>query len=265
MSAKILIFDSGLGGLSVARAVRAASPDAVLVYAADNAKFPYGALTETELINRVLRVMTRLIEETAPDIVAIACNTASTLVLEPLREKFDIPFVGTVPAIKVAASKTKTGLISVLGTPGTVRRDYTLDLIEQYADSHNVVLVGAVQLARIAEEKQAGQAVDIDQIKAEIADCFVIHGAQRTDCVVLACTHYPLLLEELQTAAPWPVIWIDPSEAIARQTLSLIGDKAGKGGGPSIALFTGAFDPASPAAKPFIELGMSQFKAGFSV
>ena len=217
----ILVFDSGLGGLTVAEALRELAPRAGLAYAADNAGFPYGARDETALVERMCKVIGGLIDKTAPDVVVIACNTASTIGLEALRRRFDVPFVGTVPAIKPAANLTRTGHISVLATPGTVEREYTRALMETYAFHCRVKLHGAQNLARMAEDKLAGRGVDMDALRAEIAPAFVEEAGGRTDVVVLGCTHYPLLLTELKVAAAWPVVFIDPSLAIARQALKV--------------------------------------------
>jgi glutamate racemase len=219
----ILVFDSGLGGLTVFSEVLRARPDARFVYAADDAGFPYGRLSETALVARVLAVMERLIGLYEPQLVVIACNTASTLVLPHLRERFSTPFVGTVPAIKPAARCTKTGNITVLATPGTVARDYTRDLIETYAAGCRVNLVGSRKLAGFAEAELAGTPVPDEELLAELTPCFVENGAGRTDVVALACTHYPLLLPRFQKLAPWPVTWIDPAPAIARRVVQLIG------------------------------------------
>src|SRR3712207_2885307 len=116
----ILVFDSGVGGLTVFSELAKARPDARFVYAADDAAFPYGRLTEDELVARVVAVMDRLIARHAPDLVLIACHTASTLVLPLLRQHFPIPFVGTVPAVKPAAALSRSRRIAVLATPGTV-------------------------------------------------------------------------------------------------------------------------------------------------
>ena len=219
----ILTFDSGLGGLTVLREVMRQRPDADIVYAADDAAFPYGRLDEEALVARVLAVMERLVERFHPDLVVIACNTASTLVLPALRARFAIPFVGTVPAVKPAAERSRSRLISVLATPGTVARDYTRDLIEHYASGCDVALVGAPRLAGLAEAALKGELVDDAEIAAEIAPCFAVRDDRRTDVVTLACTHYPLLLPRLQRLASWPVEWIDPAPAIARRTSQLLG------------------------------------------
>ncbi len=223
--AKILVFDSGLGGLTVEAEIRRQRPDADIVYAADDAGFPYGRRDEAWVVARVGHVLEGLIAEHQPDIVCIACNTASTIVLPPLRARFPhIPFVGTVPAIKPAALASRTKIIAVLATPGTVAREHTRDLTEQYARDCEVVLVGASNLAALAEAHMHGEKVDDAAIAAEIAPCFV-QGMQkaataspaRTDTIVLACTHYPLLRQAFERLAPWPVTWIDPAPAIARR------------------------------------------------
>jgi glutamate racemase len=219
----ILVFDSGLGGLTVFSEVLKVRPDARYVYAADDAGFPYGALSQDVLVARVLRVMERLIALHDPKLVVIACNTASTLVLPHLRERFSVPFVGTVPAIKPAAQITRSGYITVLATPGTVARDYTRDLIETYASGCKVNLVGSRRLAAFAEAELAGTPVSDAEILDELLPCFIEEEGKRTDVVALSCTHYPLLLQRFQALSPWPVTWIDPAPAIGRRVTQLIG------------------------------------------
>src|ERR1700691_4458809 len=191
----ILIFDSGLGGLTVYREV-AARADADFLYVADDAAFPYGALAEPALISRVVALMDELIAAHRPDLVVIACNTASTIVLAEWRKKFAVPFVGTVPAIKPACAGSVTRRVSVLGTEATVQREYTRALIRDYAQDCLVTLVGAKSLAAYAEAELHGTPVGDDALRAEIAPGFRDDG-KRTDTVVLACTHYPLLIERL--------------------------------------------------------------------
>ena len=153
----------------------------------------------------------------------IACNTASTLAIDHLRKVYpEQTFVGTVPAIKPAAERTRSGLVSVLATPGTVKRQYTRDLIRDWASKVNVRLVGSTELARLAERYARGGMVDEEEVLREIEPCFVEQDGKLTDIVVLACTHYPFLVNRMRKVAPWPVDWIDPSEAIARRALSLV-------------------------------------------
>ncbi len=223
---KLLVFDSGLGGLTVFAEIIKLRPGADYVYCADDAGFPYGSWKEPDLIQRVMEVMESLIAAHAPDLVVIACNTASTLVLPFLRVHWrEVPFVGTVPAIKPAAERSRSHLISVLGTPGTVARDYTQHLIAQFAAHCRVTLVGSAHLARLAEAQMHGGKVDDAAITAEIAPCFKEEGGARTDAVVLACTHYPLLVDDFRRLAPWPVDWIDPAPAIARRADQLLRER----------------------------------------
>lgn len=222
----ILVFDSGLGGLTVFREVAAMRPDAQYIYAADDAAFPYGGWSEGELSDRVTGVMDAMIGRFEPNLIVIACNTASTLVLAELRRRFSLPFVGTVPAIKPACAASKTKLVSVLGTEATVAREYTKALIRDFAQGCDVTLVGSGRLAVLAEAALHGEPADSKAIAAEIAPCFVEKNGARTDIVVLACTHYPLLLAELNRTAPWPVTFIDPAAAIARRVMDLLGPAA---------------------------------------
>lgn len=220
---RVGVFDSGMGGLTVFSEVCRQIPGAELTYIADDAGFPYGPLSDDALIKRVIVSLDPLLSAGALDLVIIACNTASTLALPVLRANYTIPFVGTVPAIKTAAAMSRSRSISVLATPGTVRRDYTRELIATHAADCRVTLVGAPDLAFHAEAEMRGEPI-ADQVLAEaIAPCFVDDGDGRTDTVVLACTHYPLLLERFKRLAPWPVNWIDPAPAIARRAASLAG------------------------------------------
>lgn len=230
---RILLFDSGLGGLTVLRALHSSLPDAAYVYAADDAAFPYGDWAAEDLIWRIMSVMRQLVSAHAPQLVVIACNTASTLALPHLRAAFPIPFVGTVPAIKPAAERTRSGLISVLATPGTVARDYTRDLIASFADHCAVTLVGSKKLARLAEDFMRGRDIDESAIREEIAPCFIEgRNDARTDEIVLACTHYPLLLEHFKRLAPWSVDWVDPAPAIARRAAQLARENSASDAGP---------------------------------
>lgn len=223
----ILFFDSGIGGLTVLREARILMPDRRFIYVADDAGFPYGRWDEQALKVHVVGLFAGLIAEHDPILCVIACNTASTIVMAELRTAFpDMPFVGTVPAIKPAAERTRSGLVSVLATPGTVKRQYTRDLISQYAAKCHVRLVGSENLAALAEEYMRGGFVDEDAVRAEIAPCFVEKDGKCTDIVVLACTHYPFLINRMRKTAPWPVDWIDPAEAIARRALSLLAEVA---------------------------------------
>lgn len=225
-SRPILMFDSGIGGLTVLREARVLMPDRRFVYVADDAAFPYGDWEEEALRKRLIDLFGGLIATHAPEIAVIPCNTASTLALADLREAYpETPFVGTVPAIKPAAERTRSGLVSVLGTQGTVKRQYTRDLIAKWATKCHVRLVGSTRLAALAEAYMREGFVDEEAVRAETAPCFVELDRKRTDIVVLACTHYPFLVNRMRKTAPWPVDWLDPAEAIARRALSVIGER----------------------------------------
>ena len=221
---KVLVFDSGMGGLTVAREIQALAPNLHIDYAADSGFFPYGEKSDQALRSRLPEVAEALCAHSKPDVFVIACNTASTLALEEVRAVLDIPVVGTVPAIKPAAKLTRTGTIGLLATPGTVRRAYTAQLIEDFASEVRVILHGSVELVRMAEQIASGEAVALDAFRAVQAPLFEADGGDKIDTVVLACTHFPLIRGELAATVPHAVTFIDSGEAIARQTLRVLPD-----------------------------------------
>ncbi|MDY8109704.1 glutamate racemase [Fulvimarina sp. 2208YS6-2-32] len=236
--APILVFDSGVGGLTVLREARVLMPDRRFVYVADDAGFPYGNWEEEALKDRLVALFGALIDTHAPLACVIACNTASTLALDVLRQNYpSMRFVGTVPAIKPAAERTRSGLVSVLATPGTVKRQYTQDLIRAWGARCEVTLHGSVALAGLAEQYMRGGFIDESAVLAEIRPCFIEKGERRTDIIVLACTHYPFLANRMRKTAPWPVDWLDPAEAIARQVARVVADSGNRS-------MSGDFDPA---------------------
>lgn len=258
----ILVFDSGLGGLTVFREIAAARPDARMIYAADDAFFPYGRHGEADLVARIVPLIGALIRRHRPDLVVIACNTASTLVLPQLRAAFALPFVGTVPAIKPACAGSRSKLVSVLGTEATVAREYTRALIRDFAHDCDVTLVGAARLAALAEAALREEPVADADVAAEITPCFVERDGQRTDTVVLACTHYPLLLDRLQRLAPWPVEWIDPAPAIARRVVDLLGKPpAGAPASGAQATFSSGRAPAAALRAALSRWGIKEITA----
>jgi glutamate racemase len=255
---RAVVFDSGLGGLTVLGEIKALRPDVDIVYVADDAAFPYGRLSEAALIERVGTVMARVVAEHRPDIVVVACSTASTLALPHLRAAHpDLPFVGVVPAIKPAAQSSRSGLISVLATRGTVARDYTHALVREHAADCEVTLVGSAVLAPIAERFLRGEPADEATIGREIAPCFVEKDGRRTDHVVLACTHFPLLIGTLERLAPWPVAFVDPAPAIARRLDSLLGARPNSAAPRTGALvFTSGRTPHAGLQKTLLRYGL---------
>lgn len=244
--ARVLIFDSGVGGLSVLHELRQASADLKVTYVADNGFFPYGNRTEPELIERLPGLLKALCEVHAPDVVVMACNTASTIALEEVRAVAGVPVVGTVPAIKPAALKTESGVIGLLGTPGTVERQYTEELISDYAPDVYVIRHGSSDLVEFAEAKLRGEQINFTELKSILERLTNHRRGHEMDTLVLACTHFPLLLDEITHLLSPDITVIDSGEAIARRTLnrlSLIGaltssDGAGVDPGDNVVVFT---------------------------
>ena len=237
---RVLVFDSGVGGLSVAREIQRRLPWLSLVYASDNGFFPYGTKGEAELVSRVDQVIQRLLQEYPVDILVIACNTASTLTLPHLRSYLDLPIVGVVPAIKPAAKLSQSGVIGLLATPATVARPYTHELIREYATGCDVISLGSSELVQIAEQKLRGETIDEHAIARVTSQLMQHDNASQMDVLVLACTHFPLLKEELTAHLPATIQLIDSGEAIARRVEYLLEGKTGTvNEGPNhIAVFT---------------------------
>jgi glutamate racemase len=254
---RIIVFDSGLGGLTVHSEIARLMPSAELIYVADTEIFPYGQLAEDVLVARVRAVIGEAARRAEPDIIVIACNTASTLVLPVLRADYSVPVVGTVPAVKPACEQSVTKRISVLATPGTVARDYTRELVAAHAQDCEVTLVGSTRLASFAQDELFGSPASDAAITEELRPAFVEKGDTRTDTVVLACTHYPLILHRLVSLAPWPVTFIDAAPAIARRTAQLLGDVKEGPQLPARGFFTGneAVEPPLRAALATYGLG----------
>ncbi len=265
---RILVFDSGLGGLTVLAEIDRLRPEAERLYVADDAMFPYGDLAEGELVARVMAVLAPMIDAHRPDAVVVACNTASTAVLPPLRTRWpDLAVVGTVPAIKPAASASLTRRIAVLATPATVARDYTLGLVRRFAGDCAVDLVGAPRLAALAEAALGGDAVADAAVLAEIAPAFVDRDGRRTDTIVLACTHYPLLVPVFARVAPWRVGFVDSAPAIARRVDTVLAERGFPRRVPPVqacgaAVFTSGRAPGPALARSLAARGLAAIHGG---
>jgi glutamate racemase len=254
-NAPILFFDSGVGGLSVLGPTRALLPNAPVVYAADSAGFPYGKRTEAEIASRVPALLGRLVERYRPRLAVIACNTASTIALDHVRLALELPVVGTVPAIKPAAEASKTRVIGVLGTEATVRQPYVEDLASKFAADCTIIRHGSPELVELAEAKLAGEDVTAEAVGAAAQPLFDAPGGDRIDTVVLACTHFPLLQKELESAFP-DVTYVDGGAGIARRIVWLTREQpwpAGPANG--LMIFTG------PARHPSLGV-LSRFGIG---
>ncbi|WJS99789.1 glutamate racemase [Novosphingobium humi] len=238
-SAPILLFDSGVGGLTVLDALRRHLPQAPVIYVADNAGLPYGTKTEAQIAARVSGLLGRLTERLRPRLVCIACNTASTIALASVREVLEVPIVGTVPAIKPAAAMTQTGVIGLLGTQATIRQAYVDRLEQEFAAGKRLLRHGAPELVEAAEAKLRGLPVDSRLIARAVAGLRDQPGGDQIDTVVLACTHFPLLAQELGAAFGPGVRFIDGADGIARRIVFLTQGQEFKRNAEDLALFTG--------------------------
>ncbi len=253
----LLFFDSGVGGLSVVAPTRALIPAAPIVYAADSAGFPYGIRTEAEIAARVPALLGRLVERYRPRLVVIACNTASTIALPVVRAALDLPVVGTVPAIKPAAAASRSRVIGVLGTEATVRQPYVDDLAARFAGDCTVVRHGTAALVELAEAKLAGERVDPAAVRAAVAPLAATPGL---DTIVLACTHFPLLAEELATALPG-IALVDGGPGIARRIAFLTaGEDWPDSPSPGIAVFTALGDRERALAPALARWGLHRLE-----
>ncbi|MEJ5976117.1 glutamate racemase [Novosphingobium sp. PS1R-30] len=237
-SAPILLFDSGVGGLSVLAELRAQLPDAPIIYAADNAGLPYGNKTEAQIAARVAGLLGRMTERYRPRLVCIACNTASTIALGMVREVLEVPIVGTVPAIKPAAALTETGTIGLLGTEATIRQGYVDRLEAEFAQGKRLLRHGAPGLVAAAEARLRGEPVDRAAYARAAAGLRDQPGGETIDTVVLACTHFPLVERELAEVFGPGVGFVHGAQGIARRVAHLTEGQAFVRTSPDLALFT---------------------------
>ena len=260
-AAPILLFDSGVGGLSILRALKKAAPHAPIVYAADFAGLPYGSKTEAEIAARVPALLGRLVERYRPRLVTIACNTASTIALPAVRAALDIPVVGTVPAVKPAAEQTRSGVIGLIGTQATIRQTYIDNLLHEHGRGATLIRIAAPELVEAAERKLRGQTNDTAVFAGVIGRLLAAPDAEGMDIVVLACTHFPLLTAELAGAAPLGLRFIDGADGIARRILHLCEtDFADAAPADGLFVSTGSDKDASRYADALLPYGLTRFE-----
>ena len=260
--APIIVFDSGVGGLSVLQGIRAALPQAPLVYAMDRAAYPYGQQAEATLLARVPALLGRLAERYRPRLIVMACNTASTVALAAVREALQVSIVGTVPAIKPAAGMTRTGVIGVLGTAATVRQAYVDRLSAAFAADRLVLRHGAPALVDYAEARLRGAPGDSDAPRAAINALLAQPGGDRLDTIVLACTHFPLVRDALIDAAPPQLRFIDGTEGIARRCQALTAGQPWPARAPTgITLTTGEPAECTPLVETLARFGLGPAQA----
>lgn len=216
---RIGFIDSGVGGLSVYQQVQQQVP-ADYIYLMDNKYLPYGEKSESFIQQRLYQLSQHLIELGA-ELIVIACNTATTQAVEFLRQHFSIPFVGVVPAIKPAAALSQGKGFAVLATPATAGGEYMAELIRQFAPHDDVIKFGSSELVRLAEDKVWYQ----QDVRQQVSDILSVSPLAGHGCgiVVLGCTHFPFLAEEIKQALPSATALLDTGEAIARRVKQLAG------------------------------------------
>lgn len=252
----IVIFDSGVGGLSIYQEIKQALPGLRVIYCSDTAAFPYGPKTEEEVVDRTSFCLGQLAQKYHPALAVIACNTASTISLPRVRRELDIPIVGVVPAIKTASEQSRNRCIGLLATPGTIQRGYTDQLIKDFADDCQVIRVGSSDLVYLAEQHLRGERVSADALEKVIKPFFV--GGYQPDAIVLGCTHFPLLKDELAKVSPTPVKWIDSGAAIAHRVESLLEGKIpGQSENPDIFVHTGIEEQVTDLLPMLEKMGFS--------
>jgi glutamate racemase len=259
-NAPILFFDSGIGGLSVLSAVQAALHHAPIVYAADYAAMPYGDKSEAEIAARVPALLGRLVERYSPRLVTIACNTACTIALSHVRAALDIPVVGTVPAVKPAALATQTGVFGLLGTAATVRQAYVDRLEAECAADKLLLRHAAPELVLAAEAKLRGEAVTKRIYQDALAGLTDQTRGDEIDVIILGCTHFPLLTDELSSVAGPKIDFVDGAAGIARRIEYLTqGQSWPTQAQPSTFVTTGALSAIEPYKKSLIARGFANF------
>nr|WP_255551949.1 glutamate racemase [Erythrobacter crassostrea] len=255
-----MILDTGVGGLTVLGELRTVMPDAPVIFAADQAGLPYGTKSEAEVAARVCGLLGRMAERYRPRLICIACNTASTIALGMVRDVLEIPVVGTVPAIKPAAALTKTGTIGLLGTEATIRQAYVDNLECEFAAGKTMLRHAAPGLVDPTEAKLRGKPVNQSDIDAAVAGLLAKPGASEMDTVVLACTHFPLLRDELAIAFGKNVQLIDGAEGIARRIVSLTQGQKFERSQPDFAVTTGPLDAFTPLASALTRYGIEDIQ-----
>jgi len=255
-AAPILIFDSGVGGLTVLAELRKVLPQAAVIYAADLAGLPYGEKSEAEIAARVAGLLGRMSERYRPRLITIACNTASTTALGMVREVLHVPIVGTVPAIKPAALASRSGTIGLLGTSATIRQKYVDELEAEFAAGKRLLRHACPALVAAGEAKLRGETPDPAVFAAAAQGLRSQPGGEAIDTVVLACTHFPLVEAELAEAFGQGVSFVHGAKGIARRIAFLTRDNDLSRDRPDFAVVTGSQDAAAALAPHVGQFGL---------
>jgi glutamate racemase len=227
--APIGVFDSGAGGLTILSALRQKLPQENYLYLGDTAHCPYGARPEEEITRLTLNACHFLVEQNVK-LIVVACNTASQMALSTLRATFSLPFVGVVPAVKLAAQVTRRRCIGIAATHSAANASYLRQLIDTFAEGIQVYAVGCPELVMLVE----GGELDGPQVEAQVRQALQPLLMQGIDVLVLGCTHFPALRPAIERVVGKHVQVIDSAAAIARRTHSVLDAQ-------------GTIDPLDPA------------------
>ncbi len=239
---RIAFYDSGVGGLPYFKRAKELIPGASFSYLADSANFPLGDKPRDVVASLVKESVRRLMEASSPDLVVVACNTASVMALDELRSSWPgFPFVGTVPAVKPAVAATRSGKVAVIATARTAESPYMADLIARFAEDKEVFPVAAPTWAEFVETRWLSSGPE--ERKAAVEPVIAPLRERGVDVYVLACTHFLYLAEDVAAAAGKGSLVIDSSDGVAKRVADLMGSVERRGGGGESGLWSSAPAP----------------------
>lgn len=215
------LFDSGVGGTSIWKAIHELLPAENTIYLADSKNAPYGKKSKEEIIE-LSKKNTELLLEMNCKIIVVACNTATTNAIKELRATYKVPFIGIEPAIKPAANQSKTQKIGILATKGTINSELFNKTVKQYQDTKIIEQIG-YELVELIESGE----IDSPKIELLLKDYLTPMIEENIDYLVLGCSHYPYLIPKIKKIIPDSIKIIDSGEAVARQTQFILKEKIG--------------------------------------
>lgn len=215
------LFDSGIGGTSIWKEIHQLLPHENTIYLADSKNAPYGLKSKEEIIALSCK-NTELLLKMNAKVIVVACNTATTNAIKDLRAKYNIPFIGIEPAIKPAAIHSETHIIGVLATKGTLSSELFNQSVLNYPNTKIIEQVGHGLVQLIEEGK-----IETQEMRLLLKKYLKPMIKQNIDYLVLGCSHYPYLINEIKKIIPKSIKIIDSGEAVARQTKAILNDKVG--------------------------------------
>ena len=248
------VFDSGVGGLSVLLEIQRLLPNEQTLFLADQAFVPYGEKSKAELVDRVDRIVNFFVEQNCKAVV-IACNTATVYTLSEMRERYALPIIGTVPAVKPLTQLTTTKQVGVLSTPGTTKSDYLQQLIDDFASDITVHKISGQTLEQLVETGE----IDSPQVGQVLQQILQPYLAKDMDALALGCTHYPFLKDLIHQLTDNQLILVDSGEAIARRTAHILADQLAPHKQADHYYTTGDIERFSRVAQKLMQQPLSNF------